>query len=300
MSYNYLLKAINDTTNIKNREILNESKSSDLLFIQKKRKSEQSFLDFQWNCMTPKKELEFSFLKQYAAKSENNIFTSKQNGFSNYNSSTGLSFDYNNKEQKFRYNSPKQIENLIKNIINSNNENQKKNSEQIDFDFHEKLYKKEKKDIAKSTEISKLENVKDNNFIENNYGKKNAEYNNKLVYSNSKETDLYHYSNDFEQSKKIFLIDVGRRRSKYKGVSKNGNQWQVLVMINKNKSYVGTYPTEDLAARIYDIFVIKSKGDKAKTNFIYSESQIRKICNAHIDIKSNNLNQIISELLKED
>ena len=175
---------------------------------------------------------------------------------------------------------PKELDTLKIKIKNNR-------TEQIDFDFHEKLYKKEKKDIAKSTEISKLENVKDNNFIENNYGKKNAEYNNKLVYSNSKETDLYHYSNDFEQSKKIFLIDVGRRRSKYKGVSKNGNQWQVLVMINKNKSYVGTYPTEDLAARIYDIFVIK-----AKTNFIYSESQIRKICNAHIDIKSNNLNQI--------
>ena len=39
-------------------------------------------------------------------------------------------------------------------------------------------------------------------------------------------------------------------------------------MINKNKSYIGTYPTEDLAARVQDIFAIKSKGDKAKTNYI--------------------------------
>jgi len=114
MSYNYLLKAINDTTNVKNRETSNESESSDLLFIQKKRKSEQSFLDFQWNCMTPKKELEFSFLKQNDPKSKNNIFSPEQNRFSNYNSSTGLSFDYNNKEQNFQYKSPKEIENLIK------------------------------------------------------------------------------------------------------------------------------------------------------------------------------------------
>ena len=124
--------------------------------------------------------------------------------------------------------------------------------------------------------------------------------NNKLVYSNSTGTNLYHYSNNVQKSKKIIFIDVGRRRSKYRGVSKNGNQWQVLIMINKSKSYVGTYTTEDFAARVYDILAIKNRGNKAKTNFIYSESQIRKICNTDIDIKSKNLKEIISELLKEN
>ena len=94
-------------------------------------------------------------------------------------------------------------------------------------------------------------------------------------------------------------MNVGRRRSKYRGVSKNGNQWQVLFMVNNSKSYVGTYTTEDLAARVYDIMAIKNRGNKAKTNFIYSETQIRKIFNNDIDIKSKNVKEKILELLKE-
>jgi hypothetical protein len=154
-------------------------------------------------------------------------------------------------------------------------------------------------------------NVNNNDIIENNCSKKYDEdnnkrsevkvmINNKLVYSNSTRNNLYHYSNNVQKSKKIIFIDVGRRRSKYRVVSKNGNQWQVLIMINKSKSYVGTYTTEDFAARVYDILAIKNRGNKAKTNFIYSESQIRKICNTDIDIKSKNLKEIISELLKEN
>jgi hypothetical protein len=124
--------------------------------------------------------------------------------------------------------------------------------------------------------------------------------NNKLVYSNSNGTNSHQYSNNFQKSKKILFINVGRRRSKYRGVSKNGNQWQVLFMVNKNKSYVGTYTSEDFAARVYDIMAIKNRGNKAKTNFIYSETQIRKICNTEIDIKSKNFKEKISELLKEN
>ena len=123
--------------------------------------------------------------------------------------------------------------------------------------------------------------------------------NNKLVYSNSNGTYLYQYSNNFQKTKKIKFINVGHRRSKYRGVSKNGNQWQVLFMVNKSKSYVGTYTSEDLAARVYDIMAIKYRGNKAKTNFLYSETQIRKIFNNDIDIKSKNVKEKILELLKE-
>ena len=48
-------------------------------------------------------------------------------------------------------------------------------------------------------------------------------------------------------------------------------------MIKKSKSYVGTYTAEDLAAILYDFLTIKNRGNKTKTNFIYSNSQIRKI-----------------------
>ena len=176
-----------------------------------------------------------------------------------------------------------EIENLIKKVINSNNENQKINWEENVLDFHKNLFENEKNDISKIPEISKFKNVgrkinnlfslmnannNDNDFIVNNYGKKNDEgnnkrnemktmINNKLVYSNSNGTDLSSYSNNFQKSKKIIFKNVGRKGSKYRGVSKNGNQWQVLIMINKSKStYAGTYTTEDFAARVYDFLSI--------------------------------------------
>ena len=99
---------------------------------------------------------------------------------------------------------------------------------------------------------------------------------------------------------KVTLKGRGKRWSKYRGVSKNGNQWQVQIMLHKRKLYIGTYSTEEMAARIYDILSIKNRGDKANTNFIYSEKQEKKIQNHEIDIKSKNINEVISNLLKED
>jgi len=322
MCNDYLLKIINFINNSKNRENPIESKESNILFLQKKRKPEQSFLDYQWNCMTPKKEVDFSVLKPTYAKSVANIFSSVPNGFSNSNNSTELSFDYNNKKQNSRDKLLNEIENLIKKIINSNNQNQITDLKENVLDFNEKFFKSEKNYNFKNTEISKFNsninlsslinvNSNGNDFLVNNCSQKNDKgynkrseekvmLNNKLVYSNSNETDCINYSNNCQKSKKIYFMDVGRRKSKYRGVSKNGNQWQVLIMINKSKSYAGTYATEDLAARIYDILSIKNRGNKAKTNFIYTNSQIRKICNTDLDFKAKNIKEIISELLNEN
>ena len=35
------------------------------------------------------------------------------------------------------------------------------------------------------------------------------------------------------------------RGSKFRGISKNGNSWQILVMVNRKKKYLGTLPTEE-------------------------------------------------------
>ena len=294
---NYYFQRIID---LLNKQVQIENKESDLLFLQKKRKPEQSFLNYQWKYMTPKKEIDFSFLKQKDAKSEAINFTS----------SSELSFDYNNKKKNSPYRL-NEIEYLLKKKINSNNEKQKIDLKVNDFEIPEnnKFFKNEKIDIDENIDQSKFKNINwKDNIIENNFGKKDEEdikkrkevkvmLNNKLVYSNS--NDTYSYSNNFQGSKKIIFMNVGRRRSKYRGVSKNGNQWQVLFMVNNSKSYVGTYTTEDLAARVYDIMAIKNRGNKAKTNFIYSETQIRKIFNNDIDIKSKNVKEKILELLKE-
>ena len=45
--------------------------------------------------------------------------------------------------------------------------------------------------------------------------------------------------NEVEKEEKDFNRNRGQRGSKYRGVSKNGNQWQVLIMINKKKRYIG-------------------------------------------------------------
>ena len=86
------------------------------------------------------------------------------------------------------------------------------------------------------------------------------------------------------------------RSSKYRGVSKNGAGWQVLLMYNNNKPYIGTYRSEELAARIYDIASIQKIGLKSKTNFVYKSEQIDRILNANIDFKNPNISKVILEL----
>lgn len=63
--------------------------------------------------------------------------------------------------------------------------------------------------------------------------------------------------------------DNSGRRSMYIGVSKNGQNWQVLINMGKFKKYIGTYPTEKEAAIVYDFYSICLHLKKAKTNFTY-------------------------------
>jgi len=67
------------------------------------------------------------------------------------------------------------------------------------------------------------------------------------------------------------------RGSKFRGVSKNGNKWQVLVMGNQKKQYSGSIKDETNAAKMYDKFAIKNLGLRAKTNFDYKRKDIQKI-----------------------
>ena len=69
------------------------------------------------------------------------------------------------------------------------------------------------------------------------------------------------------------------------------------MMYKRNKSYIGTYYSEELAARIYDIISIKRLGIKAKTNFLYNNEQISKILKANFDFKSSNISKFILELI---
>ena len=120
--------------------------------------------------------------------------------------------------------------------------------------------------------------------------------NNKVVYINKNLLNSYSTSRAIKKFKKINFIIRKNRSSKYRGVSMNGSKWQVLIMINKKKNYLGNYLDEDLAARVYDIQAIKTWGIKARTNFVYDKNQIKNIYNRKIDLKCNNISDIMAQI----
>lgn len=147
-------------------------------------------------------------------------------------------------------------------------------------------------------------NINNNtNKIENNndkkpFLKKHKNFNNEVrVKDNNKIVYINSYLMKPMIIKKHNKNGGKKRSSKYRGVSKNGNKWQAIMHSKDNKSYISTYSSEEDAARIYDIMSIKARGIKAKTNFEYTNSQIKKIMETEIDIKSKNINEILSVLL---
>ena len=68
-------------------------------------------------------------------------------------------------------------------------------------------------------------------------------------------------------------------------------------MINNKKYYIGSYLSEEIAARIYDILAIKNRGIQARTNFIYNNAQITKIKESILDLKSDNISDILVQLI---
>jgi hypothetical protein len=120
--------------------------------------------------------------------------------------------------------------------------------------------------------------------------------NKKVVFINTNLVNSYSTTRSIKKLNKIKFIITNKRRSKYRGVSKNGNKWQVLIMVNYKKCYLGSYPSEELAARVYDFYAIKTYGNKARTNFIYNYYQLKKIYERKINLKPSNISDFMKIL----
>lgn len=120
--------------------------------------------------------------------------------------------------------------------------------------------------------------------------------NRKIVYVNKDLLNNYSTSRTIKKLKKINFVKINKTSSKYRGVSRNGNNWQVLIMINNKKYYIGSYPFEEIAAKIYDIVAIKARGVKAKTNFPYNNIQMKNIYETNININSGKISEIMKQI----
>jgi len=57
------------------------------------------------------------------------------------------------------------------------------------------------------------------------------------------------------------------QRSKFRGVTRKGKIWQALIMINRNKYYIGNFKSEEEAAKAYDEYAMKFHKNKTRLNF---------------------------------
>lgn len=64
------------------------------------------------------------------------------------------------------------------------------------------------------------------------------------------------------------------RGSKYRGVTLNGDKWQVLFTILEEYIYLCSTPNEKQAATLYDISMIQNRGLKALVSMEYSKAHL--------------------------
>lgn len=250
-----------------NHSFIYEKKEPELNFLKKKRMPE-NFLSKTDNNFTLEKEINFSILtKNFQKQSESR--NSENNPYL-----YTINSEINNCIKSFNEDNS----NLDKKIIGDDIINNEPSQKLLSFDIKKNINEKSLLECGKNNEIKVLKNGK-------------------VVYINTYLCNLYSTSKAIKKMNKINFVIRNERSSKYRGVSRNGNSWQVLTMINKKKQYLGSYQSEELAARIYDIQAIKNRGFKARTNFTYNNIQIKKILEKNINIKCNNISDINNQLI---
>lgn len=289
-----------------------KNKENELYFLQKKRKLKN--LEINNNDFIFQKDNNFSILNGKKIEVNINQQNEIENGqqiietpFINFGKNNSKNFEFFKNENLEKNNKIQNLFNGMKNNlvdfstkknvngnidILSKDQSKESSNNQISHFLVKSNYFNVIKEEKPAKKINKVDflNKESNNEIR-------VLKNNKVVYINKDLLNSYSSLKNIKRLNRIFFVGTNKRRSKYRGVSKNGYQWQVLMMVNKNKYYLGSYPSEDLAARIYDVLAIKHRGTKARTNFVYNNDQIKKICENEIDLKSENISDIIDQLI---
>ena len=202
--------------------------------------------------------------KQQSTENKNKDLSSlNNNSKTNNNKNINLNSKENNinnniKEEK----SNSQIipeKNAQTSLTKSQNQNTKPKIHKVFFNIKESTPKKEGDLLTK----------KRKRFIKNN----------KLVFVQMDENEL-NLKNEkvYDEDEDLdFQTNTKPRGSRFRGVSKNGSQWQVLIMVRKKKRYLGSFSSEEEAARAYDKVALQNHGNKAKTNYDYTKEEIEKI-----------------------
>lgn len=178
----------------------------------------------------------------------------------------------------------------------SNLKQEEKNKLQIIIDNKEENLIKNSSTINNPSPKFKFFQIKKNIMDFNTNNEIKVLKNKKIVYINSDLLNSYSTSRYIKKLKRINFVKRSKTSSKFRGVSRNGNNWQALIMVNNKKYYIGSYPSEEFAARAYDIHAIKKKGIKARTNFPYNNTQIKNIYEKNINIKCNEMSEIMNQI----
>lgn len=281
----YLIKR-NYFLNIHNLLLIEEKKQKELTFLQRKREEDNFRLRIK-NDFDFQKEINFSISN--SKEKNRNI---KQKNESRNDKSDSLSYPINFEE------------NSCKNpFTNSSDNPNPKESNKINVKAD---YKETNLSYMSSMSYNSFPKIKYFNIIKNISNKCPIDSNNnneikvlknkKSVYIDRIVLNSYSTSRALKKLKQNKFVIRNKTSSKYRGVSKNGNNWQVLTMINNKRIYLGSYPCEEMATRVYDILSIKNRGIKARTNFVYNNYQKNIIKESEINIKSDNISNILKKL----
>lgn len=266
---------------ISNLSLISEEKSKEL-FLLKRKRGLDSFNPKNNHDIIIKKEKSFSIINISKLEKVNQLNESRNA----INEKKSEAFNYQTNNFK------KLLNEYSNNLVQEENKNRK----------FIKDYYKEGNLINNDSKVNNLSAKlkffnNDKNII--NFGTSNeikVFKNKKMVYINRDLLKNYPISRNIKKLKKINFVKRNKASSNYRGVSRNGSNWQVLIMVNNKRYYIGSYPCEELAARIYDIHAIKNRGIRAKTNFPYNDTQIKNIFEKKINIKCDKISEIMNQI----